>query len=200
MYVGGTLVRTQAVTGNIVEKTNALRIGGNSVWGEYFQGLIDNVRIYNRALSQTEITTDMNGAISASGGAVAPAIVQPASQPVATPLARSAGPAKAPQPAFAYLVNTQPLAFSTTPALPPPPQPTASSRAPTSMQAPRGTGVTAGTSPVLGKNPPQSKSFLDGFPPQTPSLGSRVPLVGGLVSSDGYFELDNPFGGRVAIK
>src|SRR5262249_4483947 len=143
-----TLVRTQAVTGNIVEKANPLRIGGDSIWGEYFQGLIDNVRIYNRSLSQTEIATDMNGAIS-SGGAAVPAIVQPASPATATTLTRLPGPAKAPQPALAFLVNTQPLAFSTTPAMPPPSQPTASSRAPTSMQASRGTGATAGTSTVL---------------------------------------------------
>jgi hypothetical protein len=65
MYVGGALVRTTAVTGNILETSNALRIGGDSVWGEYFNGLIDNVRIYNRALSQSEIQNDMNTAITA---------------------------------------------------------------------------------------------------------------------------------------
>ena len=27
---------------------NPLHIGGNPVWGEYFAGLIDNVRVYNR--------------------------------------------------------------------------------------------------------------------------------------------------------
>ena len=37
-------------------------IGGNTVWGEYFAGLIDEVRIYNRALSAAEIQTDMNTA------------------------------------------------------------------------------------------------------------------------------------------
>ena len=35
--------------------TNPLWIGGNSPYGEYFQGLIDEVRVYNRALSQTEL-------------------------------------------------------------------------------------------------------------------------------------------------
>ena len=34
-----------------------LRIGGNSIWGEYFSGLIDEVRVYNRALSAAEIQT-----------------------------------------------------------------------------------------------------------------------------------------------
>ena len=38
----------------------SLRIGGNAPWGEYVTGQIDDVRIYNRALSQAEIQTDMN--------------------------------------------------------------------------------------------------------------------------------------------
>jgi hypothetical protein len=42
----------------------AIRIGGNaSSTGEFFQGLIDEVRVYNRALSAAEIVTDMNTAI-----------------------------------------------------------------------------------------------------------------------------------------
>jgi beta-lactam-binding protein with PASTA domain len=53
-----------AGAGTIAETNGALRIGGNnSSTGEFFQGLIDEVRVYNRALSQTEIQTDMNAAI-----------------------------------------------------------------------------------------------------------------------------------------
>jgi Concanavalin A-like lectin/glucanases superfamily len=37
-----------------------LRIGGNAIWGEYFSGLIDEVRIYNRARTQAQIQSDMN--------------------------------------------------------------------------------------------------------------------------------------------
>ena len=62
-YVNGTLVGTQAVTGNITTSAQALRIGGNAVWGEFFAGLIDDVRIYNRALTPAEITADMNGPV-----------------------------------------------------------------------------------------------------------------------------------------
>ena len=40
--------------------TNPLWIGGNSPYGEYFQGLIDEVRVYNRALTPAEIQADMN--------------------------------------------------------------------------------------------------------------------------------------------
>ena len=58
-YVNGTLVSTTLVTGNIPTTTGVLRMGGNSVWGEWFKGSIDDVRIYNRALSASEIQSDM---------------------------------------------------------------------------------------------------------------------------------------------
>jgi hypothetical protein len=66
LYVNGTQVSTRTLGGSILTSTSALRIGGNSIWGEYFAGLIDEVRIYNRALTTAEIQTDMNTAI---GGA-----------------------------------------------------------------------------------------------------------------------------------
>lgn len=58
MYVDGTQVAQGAVTGGIQVTDGVLRIGGNSVWGEYFNGRIDEVRVYNRALSQAEIASD----------------------------------------------------------------------------------------------------------------------------------------------
>lgn len=60
LYVNGTEVARRSQTGNIATSGGVLRIGGNAVWGEYFAGLIDEVRIYNRALSASEIQTDMN--------------------------------------------------------------------------------------------------------------------------------------------
>jgi hypothetical protein len=60
LYVNGVLVATRAQTGNTTVSTGALRIGSNAVWGEYFSGAIDEVRIYNRALAAGEIVTDMN--------------------------------------------------------------------------------------------------------------------------------------------
>ncbi len=65
LYVNGTLVSTTAVTGSIASSTKPARIGGNTIWGEYFAGLIDEVRIYNRALSAAEIATDMAGGYTA---------------------------------------------------------------------------------------------------------------------------------------
>jgi chitodextrinase len=67
LYVNGTQVATGAATGAIQTTTNPLWIGGNSPYGEYFQGLIDEVRVYNRALTQADIQTDMNTPIDWTG-------------------------------------------------------------------------------------------------------------------------------------
>ncbi len=60
LYVNGTQVGSRAMTGALLTSTGALRIGGNSIWGEFFQGRIDEIRVYNRALSAAEILADMN--------------------------------------------------------------------------------------------------------------------------------------------
>jgi Concanavalin A-like lectin/glucanases superfamily len=60
LYVNGVLVSSRAQTGNTVVSAGAVQIGGNTVWGEFFSGAIDEVRIYKRALSATEIQADMN--------------------------------------------------------------------------------------------------------------------------------------------
>ncbi len=44
--------------------TNQLQIGGDSLYGQYFSGLIDEVRVYNIALSAAAIQTDMNTPIA----------------------------------------------------------------------------------------------------------------------------------------
>ena len=38
------------MSGTIATGTGPLRIGGNGIWGEYFNGIIDEVRVYDRAL------------------------------------------------------------------------------------------------------------------------------------------------------
>ena len=63
LYVNGTEVINQAVTGSMPVSASPLRIDGDSVWGEYLNGLIDEVRIYNRALTAAEIQADMNAPI-----------------------------------------------------------------------------------------------------------------------------------------
>ena len=59
LYVNGVQVASRAQTGTITVTTNALRIGGSTTMGQYFNGTIDEVRVYNRALVAAEIQTDM---------------------------------------------------------------------------------------------------------------------------------------------
>jgi len=40
-------------------------LGGNAIWGEWFKGTLDEVRIYNRALTAGEIQTDMTTPVGA---------------------------------------------------------------------------------------------------------------------------------------
>ena len=59
VYRNGAQSASKAGTGSIQTSTGALRIGGNLVWGEFTDGRIDEVRVYNRVLSAAEITSDM---------------------------------------------------------------------------------------------------------------------------------------------
>ena len=65
LYKNGVLAGSRAVSGAIPTSTGQLRIGGNSVWSEWFAGQIDDVRVYNRALSAAELQTDMNTPVAA---------------------------------------------------------------------------------------------------------------------------------------
>ena len=64
IYVNGVERKNAVFTGVIAATAGApLRIGGNSVWGEFFAGQIDDVRVYKRALSAAEIVTDMTSPV-----------------------------------------------------------------------------------------------------------------------------------------
>jgi hypothetical protein len=78
LYVNGAQVATKSVSGTINSSTAPLRFGGDSVWGEYFNGLIDEVRVYSTVLTAAQITTDMNTPVGGGGGA------QLADRPAAT--------------------------------------------------------------------------------------------------------------------
>ena len=45
-----------------------MRIGGTTLANEYFGGTLDDLRVYNRALSASEIAADMNAAVGSGGG------------------------------------------------------------------------------------------------------------------------------------
>ena len=63
LYVNGTQVATQPANGTIQTTTSPLWIGGNSPYGEYFVGVLDDIRIYNRALTTAEIPVIRDNAL-----------------------------------------------------------------------------------------------------------------------------------------
>jgi glucose/arabinose dehydrogenase/PKD repeat protein len=64
LYVNGAQVSTAALTGTAFASTGPLRIGGNNVWSEWFNGVIDDVRVYSRALSAAEVAADRDRAVT----------------------------------------------------------------------------------------------------------------------------------------
>jgi concanavalin A-like lectin/glucanase superfamily protein/galactose oxidase-like protein/Big-like domain-containing protein len=67
LFVNGVQASSKAIGGSIVTTTGVLRIGGNGVWPEWFAGLIDEVRLYNRVLTAAEVQADMNLAVVPPG-------------------------------------------------------------------------------------------------------------------------------------
>ena len=59
LYLDGNQVGSAAVSGPLVASAGVLRIGGNAVWDEWFQGRIDEVRVYRSVLDQAAIQADM---------------------------------------------------------------------------------------------------------------------------------------------
>jgi len=71
LYIDGRTVANHSATGRIQTPGNPLWIGGNRPYGEHFDGLIDEVRIYDRALSARAIRTDMAAPVRRAPGLVA---------------------------------------------------------------------------------------------------------------------------------
>jgi Concanavalin A-like lectin/glucanases superfamily len=72
LYVDGTRVSSRATKGTIKKTTDPLWIGGNRPYGEYFQGVIDEVRVYDRALSPFDVRAEMSTPIAS--GRISPAV------------------------------------------------------------------------------------------------------------------------------
>ncbi|MGH2798631.1 MAG: LamG-like jellyroll fold domain-containing protein, partial [Thermoleophilaceae bacterium] len=77
LFVNGVESSNLAVDGRMASSSAPLRLGGNQVWDEWFDGVIDEVRIYSRALSPAEIQADMTTAV----GEGTPADAEPPSSP-----------------------------------------------------------------------------------------------------------------------
>ena len=63
-YVNGRLAGTHAQTGPLVTSSQPLHFGGNAVWPEWFAGRLDEIRIYDRALTPAQLQTDMTKAVA----------------------------------------------------------------------------------------------------------------------------------------
>src|SRR5262249_17206830 len=59
LYVNGTQAASTAKTGAIASSANPLQIGGDSLYGQNFAGLIDEIRVYSVALTAAQVQADM---------------------------------------------------------------------------------------------------------------------------------------------
>src|SRR5215213_9674519 len=84
LYVNGNLISSTPRTGNITTSSNPLQIGSDSIFGQYFAGLIDEVRVYNHALTLAQIQADMNTPVGSPLVLQGPAIVSTATAPITT--------------------------------------------------------------------------------------------------------------------
>jgi chitodextrinase len=67
MFVNGSQVAQSTVSGSVTETSGALRLGGDTIWNEWFQGKIDDLRVYNRPLSASEVSSDMSTPVPLPG-------------------------------------------------------------------------------------------------------------------------------------
>ncbi len=64
LFVNGTQVGTRAQTGPMVARHRAAcGSAATAVWPEWFAGRLDEIRIYDRALTAAQIQADMTRAV-----------------------------------------------------------------------------------------------------------------------------------------
>ena len=63
-YVDGALTGATPTTGSIASSATALTIGSDPFYGQYYNGLIDEIRIYSTALTQAQVQYDMETPIT----------------------------------------------------------------------------------------------------------------------------------------
>ena len=71
LYVNGELFGTWGGGGGVIEAANGLRIGASGTIGEVFNGIIDDVGIFNVALSEAEIKDIYNKGVGMATGITA---------------------------------------------------------------------------------------------------------------------------------
>ena len=66
-YLNGVLVNALPVSTSITARGNVMNVGADERPGQFFKGLMDDLRIYNRALSPSEVQSDMNTPLGSAG-------------------------------------------------------------------------------------------------------------------------------------
>jgi hypothetical protein len=64
LFIDGAEVASQPTTGSLAVNAGQLKIGGSSTAGQFFNGLVDEVRVFSRARTASEIGADMNTPVS----------------------------------------------------------------------------------------------------------------------------------------
>jgi hypothetical protein len=62
-YVNGALVATRNLASGITARGNPLRIGADASTQQFYKGLLDDVRLYGRALTPAEVQSDMSAGV-----------------------------------------------------------------------------------------------------------------------------------------
>ena len=75
LFVNGAQVSSRATSGSILSTADPLWIGGNHPYGEFFHGVIDEVSVYDLALSASELRAEMSTPIRSAGRAPATGLV-----------------------------------------------------------------------------------------------------------------------------
>jgi glucose/arabinose dehydrogenase/chitodextrinase len=65
-YVNGGLVSSGSLSATITARTNPLHIGADADPGQFYQGLLDDVRIYNTTLTQSQIQADRDTSVGSA--------------------------------------------------------------------------------------------------------------------------------------
>jgi len=81
LYQNATEVSSSRVGGRLRPSKGPLHIGGRVPGGGWFKGLLDEVRVYNRALSKSEIQKDMRRKVAVRPPSAAPAPAPPPPAP-----------------------------------------------------------------------------------------------------------------------
>ena len=64
VYRNGVQVGTRTLAGSLTTTNDPLKFGGNGVWSEWFDGRLDEIRVWKVARTAAQVQTDMNTPIS----------------------------------------------------------------------------------------------------------------------------------------